>query len=164
MANIVKATLRRTVPLLLGVSMVAFVATACAEEDPEGVEDGTVTSGLDGVGTPDTLSTPDLTTPSASTPMAGTSPADGSPTPASLDDMSLDSIQAWFEENAPEIDALAITGVDLSDGILTVETEWDSTNEADATDLCSTALDIDITGTVTAVEVIAADGTTLAEC
>ena len=73
-------------------------------------------------------------------------------------------IQAWFEQNAPEIDALAITGIDLSDGILTLETEWDATNEADATDLCGTALDIDITGTVTAVEVIAADGTTLAEC
>ena len=165
MANILTGTLRRTAPLVLGVSMVAFVAAACAEEDPSGVdEDGTVTSGLDSLGTPDTLGTPDLTSPGLSTPMAGASPDDGSPTSASLDDMTLDSIQAWFEQNAPEIDALAITGVDLSDGTLTIETEWDSTNEADATDLCSTALDIDITGTVTAVEVLASDGTTLAEC
>ena len=154
MANTLARTLRRTAPLLLGVAMVAFVATACAEEDPEGVDaDGTVTNAL---------GTPGLTTPS--TPMAGASPDDGSPAPASLDDMTLNRIQSWFEQNAPEIDALAITGVDLADGVLTLETEWDSTNEANATDLCNRALDVDLTGIVTAVEVIAADGAPLAEC
>ena len=159
MANTLASTFRRAVPLLLGVSMIAFVAAACAEEEPSGVdENGTVTSGLDGVGTAD------LTTPGLGTPMAGASPDDGSPTPASLEDMTLNRIQGWFEQNAPDIDVLAITGVDLSGGVLTLETEWDSTNEADATDLCSRALNIDITGIVTAVEVVAADGATLAEC
>src|SRR5690606_23663272 len=84
--NRLKGTITRTVPLLIGVSLVAFVATACAEEDPEGVDDATVTSGLDGLGTPDTLGTPSLTSPSGSTPMAGASPSDASPTAASLDD------------------------------------------------------------------------------
>jgi len=152
---------------LLGISMMAFVASACAEEDPDVVDDATGTistpaTGLDPANTPDTTLTPDLTTPSASTPMAGP-PDDASPTPAS-EGVSLDSVRSWFEQNAPEIDALAITGVDFSDGILTIETEWDSANESDAADLCETALDIDVTGALSGVEVVGSDGSMLTEC
>jgi hypothetical protein len=78
--------------------------------------------------------------------------------------MTLDDIQSFVAEQAPDLDPTAITAVDLSAGVLTIETSWDATNEADAAELCSQSLDMGVSGAFSSVEVLGSDGLTLAEC
>lgn len=163
---ILTGTLRRTATLVLGASLVVLVAAGCAEEDPESTDLDSVTtteSGGDALETPDTTITPDTdSTPTMGTPAAGASPADGSPT--TLDDLTLDDLQAFIDERLPVLDVTAITDVELTDGELTIETTWDSANEADATELCEEALGMELTDALSSVVIVGEDGSVLAEC